>query len=192
MCCFLSSHRQKTQILQKSYCFAPANEGLPQDITESPPTGCRNKELAGHVETFMKPHLVSAAALRGTTQLLISLQSRSPCVQNTCVDRMLNGNASRQYESQSIFVLFFIGSFLCPPYVTEYFLQVPLFWSGIFFITHIVSTAAYRNRFKKSNIFMLKQVMTQRALCSFLRVLFSTIVFLFKKLQPTFLQTIGL
>lgn len=149
MCCFLSSHRQKTWILQKSYCLAPVNEGLPQDITESPPTGCRNKGLAGHVETFMKPHLVSAATLRETTQLLISLQSRSPQVQNTCVDRMLNGNASSQYESQSIFVLFCIGSFLCPPYVTEYFLCVPLFWSGIFFLTHIVSTVAYRNRFKK-------------------------------------------
>lgn len=149
MCCFLSSHRQKTWILQKSYCLAPVNEGLPQDITESPPTGCRNKGLAGHVETFMKPHLVSAAVLRGTTQLLISLQSRSPWVQNTCVDRMLNGNASSQYEWQSIFVLFCIGRFFSPPYVTEYFLYAPLFWSGIFFITHIVSTVGQRNRFKK-------------------------------------------
>ena len=78
MCCFLSSHHQKTWILQKSYSCARVNEGLPQDITESPPTGSRNKGLAGHVEAFMKPHLVSAAALRGPTQLLISLQSRSP------------------------------------------------------------------------------------------------------------------
>lgn len=99
MCCRLSSHRQKTWILQNSYCLAPVNKGLPQDITESPPTGCRNKGLAGHVETVHETTSCKCCHLAGNHSTIDLIAVTLPWVQNTCVDRMLNGNASSQYES---------------------------------------------------------------------------------------------